>query len=270
MSGTRFEHKTALITGGASGIGLAMARRFGAAGARVAILDRDGKALAAAGKSLRAEGIDVMEVECDVTSEKGAAKAVGAVIKRFGGIDLLANNAGITQRSLCADTTAAVYRKVMDVNFFGSVHCTLPALASLIERRGTIVVTTSIAGIAPLYGRTGYSASKHALHGFFESLRTELAGHGVKVLMLCPSFTATNLQKSALDGRGGINTGERGIPGGEDTPEHVASEVFRAVAAGKRILVLSRTGKMSYFLARFWPALYERIMTKKIRPEFSR
>ncbi|TAL34420.1 MAG: SDR family oxidoreductase [Spirochaetes bacterium] len=268
MSNKRFEGKVALITGGASGIGFAMAERFGSEGARVALLDRDAGALARAEANLKGMGIDVLGIRCDVTNARSSAAAVKKAIKRFGGIDVLAANAGITQRSLCADTSPEVYRRVMDVNFFGAVNCTLPALPSLITRKGVIVVTTSVAGVAPLYGRTGYAASKHALHGFYESLRTELAEHGVRILMLCPGFTSTNLQKSALDGKGRLNTGDRSVPGGEDSPAHVAAAVSDAVASGKRMLVLTTTGKLSYLIARLIPALYDRLMTKKIRPEF--
>ena len=270
MSTRAFTGRTVAVTGGASGIGAAIAERFGREGACIALLDFDKKTLASTAKRFRDAGIEIMDVECDVTDEKKCEKAIKAVIKRFGGIDVLVNNAGITQRSLCKNTTTGVYRRVMDVNFFGSVHCTLPALESIIERKGTIVVTTSIAGIAPLYGRTGYSASKHALHGFFESLRTEIAESGAHVVMLCPGFTVTNLQSRALDGKGGINLNDRSIRGKQDTPEQVADALYRAVLKRKRMIVLTREGKLSYQIIKFFPSLYEKLMVKSVRAEFDR
>ena len=268
MTGTNFLKKVAVITGGASGIGAAIGERFGKDGAKIALLDFDPKVLAATSKRFRDMGIDVLDITCDVTDEKQCDKAIKTVLKKFGGIDILVNNAGITQRSLCKDTSMKVYRKVMEVNFFGCLNCTLPALDSIIERKGAIAVTTSIAGIAPLYGRTGYSASKHALHGFYESLRTELKESGVHVIMLCPGFTATNLQSRALDGKGGLNKNERSIPGQQDTPEQVAEALYNGIVKRKRILVLSRTGKLSYTVSKFFPGLYEKLMTKSVRGEF--
>ncbi len=147
--------KVIVVTGGASGIGAAICEKFGREGSKVAILDFDPKALAREEERLRALGAEVLGVKCDVTSEKQCAAAMKSILKRFGGIDILVNNAGITQRSTFRNTTMEVYRRVMEVNFFGSLHCTKSAIESLVERRGVIVVTTSLAGFAPLYGRTG-------------------------------------------------------------------------------------------------------------------
>ncbi len=263
--------KVIVVTGGASGIGAAICEKFGREGSRVAVLDFDPKALARQEKRLRSMGVDVLGVKCDVTSGKQCVSAMMAVIKRFGGIDILVNNAGITQRSTFRNTSMDVYRRVMEVNFFGALNCTKPAIESLVERKGVIIVTTSLAGFAPLYGRTGYSASKHALHGFFHSLRSEMAHLGVHVMMLCPGFTATNLQSRALDGSGKLNKGDRSTVGKEATPESVADEVYRGVLKRKRELVLTPVGKfMHHFVLRFMPAWYERQMTKKIKPEFDR
>jgi NAD(P)-dependent dehydrogenase (short-subunit alcohol dehydrogenase family) len=265
-----YEKKVIVITGGASGIGAAIGERFGRDGARVAILDFDPGALKSISDRFSGMGIDVLGVKCDVTSERQCESAMKKVIKHFGGIDILVNNAGITQRSTFRNTDLSVYRKVLDVNFFGSLNSTKPALESLIRRKGTIVVTTSLAGFAPLYGRTGYSASKHALHGFFHSLRTELAHLGVHVLMLCPNFTATNLQARALNGTGKKNIGERNIVGKEATPESVARAVYYGVLKKKRELILTPMGKLVYILTRIFPSFYERTMTGKIKPEFDR
>jgi short-subunit dehydrogenase len=156
----------------------------------------------------------------------------------------------------------------MEVNFFGSINCTRAALESLIERKGMIIVITSIAGIAPLYGRTGYSASKHALHGFFESLRTELKEIGVHVMMVSPGFTQTNLQTRALDGTGKINLRPRSIPGTQMTPKSVAEAVYKGACRKKRSIVLTIMGKISFLIIKFFSAFYERLMVRAVKKEF--
>jgi NAD(P)-dependent dehydrogenase (short-subunit alcohol dehydrogenase family) len=263
-----FNGKTVVITGGASGIGAAIAREFGSKGARIGLLDFDRKMLERTASDLTGAGIEVCPQQCDVTSENQCVKAIKAVMRQFGGIDVLVNNAGITQRSLFRNTKVEVIRRVMDVNFFGSVHCTKASLEGIIERKGIIVVITSVAGIAPLYGRCGYSSSKHALHGFFESLRSELADCGVHVMMVSPGFTITNLQSRALDGDGSLNKKERSIPGSEATPESVAKAVYRGAVRRKKLLVLTAVGKASYILARFFPSFYEKRMIQSVGSEF--
>ena len=264
------EGKVIAVTGGASGIGLAICRRFGREGCRVAVIDMNGEEASRQVKALKESGVEATAFTCDVSHEEECLKTVQAVIDVYGGIDILVNNAGLTQRSAFVDTQTAVYKKVMDVNFFGALYCTKAAIESLIKRRGVIVVTSSHAGYAPLLGRTGYSASKHALHGLFESLRTEVKEMGVHVMMLCPGFTRTNLQERALDGDGGVTRHPRSKVGAEDTPEHVAEAVFQGVRKRKRLLELTPTGKMTYWLFRLAPGLYEKIMANRLKHELIR
>ena len=123
---------------------------------------------------MRAGGAEAVAAGCDVSEESQCRRAIDQVLQKFGGIDVLVNNAGITQRSAFADTSADVFRRVMDVNFFGSLYCTRFALPSLIENQGQIAVIETVGGIAPVLGRSGYCASKHALHGLFTTMRAEL------------------------------------------------------------------------------------------------
>jgi NAD(P)-dependent dehydrogenase (short-subunit alcohol dehydrogenase family) len=262
--------KVIAVTGGASGIGLAICKRFGREGCQVAVIDMNGEEASRQAKALKASGVEATPFTCDVSREEECQQTIQAVINAYGGIDILVNNAGLTQRSAFVDTQTAVYQKVMSVNFFGALYCTKAAIKSLIERRGVIVVTSSHAGYAPLLGRTAYSASKHALHGLFESLRTEVKDAGVHVLMLCPGFTRTNLQDRALDGDGSITRHPRSKVGAEDTPEHVAEAVFQGVMRRKRMLVLTPTGKMTYWLSRLAPGLYEKIMANRLKHELIR
>ncbi|MBP1740289.1 MAG: short chain dehydrogenase [Deltaproteobacteria bacterium] len=264
------EGKVIAVTGGASGIGLAICRRFGREGARVAVIDMNGEEASRQVKALKESSIEATAFTCDVSREEECFQTIQAVIDAYGGIDILVNNAGLTQRSAFVDTQTAVYRKIMDVNFFGALYCTKAAIRSLIERQGVIVVTSSHAGYAPLLGRTAYSASKHALHGLFESLRTEVKDMGIHVMMLCPGFTRTNLQERALDGDGSITRHPRSKVGAEDTPEHVADAVFQGVMKRKRMLILTPTGKMTYWLSRLAPGLYEKIMANQLKQELMR
>ncbi|MEJ5361444.1 MAG: SDR family oxidoreductase [Spirochaetota bacterium] len=260
--------KITVITGGASGIGGAIALEFGLHGSSIAILDVDEIALKKQIHILQSNNIPAIGFQCDITDEKQCTVTIAQIIKQYGGIDVLINNAGITQRSLFVDTHATVYKKVMDVNFFGAIYCTKAAINSIIERKGVIVVISSIAGIAPLYGRTGYSASKHALHGFFESLRAELKNDGVHVMMVCPGFTQTNLQSRALCGNGTLNIKDRAIVGREASPQSVAKEIYKGIIKRKRTLVLTTVGKLSYCMAKLLPRLYERMMAKSVKKEF--
>ena len=166
--------RSVVISGAAGGIGSALARRFGRAGARVGLLDLDAASLAALAGELEAGGVEALALRCDVTCLEDCRAAVGQLVAAWGGVDVLVANAGITHLSFFRDTDVEVIRRVMEVNFFGAVNCTKAALDSLQERRGHIVAISSVAGFAPLATRCGYSASKHAMHGFFDSLRAVL------------------------------------------------------------------------------------------------
>jgi NAD(P)-dependent dehydrogenase (short-subunit alcohol dehydrogenase family) len=262
-----FKDKVVAITGAASGIGLALAHQFAREGAFVALIDMDPDALARREQELQAAGHRAMAITCDVTDQDRCRAAIAAIIRAYGGIDVLVNNAGITQRSRFADTRIDVFHKVMAVNFFGSLYCTKAALDSLIERRGLIIVNESVAGLTPLLGRTGYSASKHALHGLFTSLRCELREKGVHVLIVCPGFIKTNLQRRALGADGRITDRPQSRIGKQTTPESAAADIYRAAVKKKHLLVLTFMGKLGYWISRITPVLYEKMMTRKFNAE---
>ncbi len=267
---SEFNNKVVAVTGGASGIGAALCRRFGKAGARIAVIDMDRKGADGFVRELADAGIEAAGYACDVSKRKECEAVIGKIIRRWGGIDVLAANAGVTQRSPFLDTDPSVYRRVMDINFFGALYCAKAAIKSLIERKGLIIVTSSHAGYSPLLGRTGYSASKHALHGLFESLRTEVKPLGVHVMMICPGFTRTNLQKRALGSDGKVTKHPQSTLGRLDTPERVAEAVFRGAVRRKNIIVLTAVGRLTYYLHRLAPALYEKQMAKKMHSEIER
>jgi NAD(P)-dependent dehydrogenase (short-subunit alcohol dehydrogenase family) len=265
-----FTGRVVVVTGGGSGLGAAYARRFARAGAKLALLDVDFTSADALRAELAAAGAECLALRCDVREEAACREAVAAVLARFGRLDVLVHNAGISHRSAFRETSSAVYRRVMDVNFFGALFCTQAALPALLASGGLVIAVSSIAGVAPLHGRTGYAASKHAVQGFFSSLRSELAPQGVDVLIVCPGFTATGIATAALDGDGRVTAHPQSTVGRLATPESVAEAVFRAASRGRSLLVLSAAGKAAFLLSRLHPALYERLMARALRKELAR
>lgn len=264
---TSFQNKVVVITGATGGMGRALAWRFGRAGAKLGLLDWQRDTVEAFADELRQAGVQAHGCVCDVTNEQACHAAIQNVLAHFGCIDVLINNAGISQRSAFAQTRSEVFQRVMNVNFFGALYCTQAALPELSKSKGLIIVMSSIAGFSPLFGRSGYSASKHALHGLFESLRTELCEAGVRVMIVCPGFTATGIEKNALGGDGKPATQPRSTTGRIATPEEVAEAIYRAAQKRKRLLVLSRVGKLAYWVSRLWPQLYSRLMRTRLRAE---
>ncbi len=265
-----FDGKTVVITGGAGGIGVALAQSFAGAGARIALLDLREAALHAAVEQLQSMRIQAQPYPCDVTDYPACEAAFDAIRRDLGGTDVLINNAGLTHVSAFAKTDVQVYRRVMDVNFFGSMHCTKAALPDLVSRRGHIAVMSSIAGIAPLAARTGYCASKHALHGFFDTLRAELRADGVTVTLVCPTFTATDFAARGLGSGGGTLQNERGTTGDLNTPASVADATRAGLAAGRRLVIVGGTGKLGHVVNRIAPAIYERMMLKRFAADLER
>jgi NAD(P)-dependent dehydrogenase (short-subunit alcohol dehydrogenase family) len=267
MKSDGLKGRVAVVTGGASGIGLAVCRELAAHGAGIAILDMDREALGKIAKEFSAKGVQILALPCDITLEDSCKAAMDEVLNQFGRIDILFNNAGTTQRGLFEKTEIQVFKKVMDVNFFGALYCTKAALPALVQAKGVIIVNESIAGVAPLLGRTGYSASKHALHGMFTSLRCELRHKGVHVMIVCPGFIRTNLQTRALGCDGRLATHEQTKVGREDTPENAARQILEGIEKNKTMLVLTFMGKLGYLVSRLFPDLYERLMTSRFKKE---
>lgn len=260
-----FDKAIVVVTGAAAGLGRALCEGFGCAGARIVALDRDEEALARTAVALQAAGIEVAAIACDVTDERAVGQAMQAGADAFGGIDVLVCNAGLSHHGEFARTAPEVIRRVMTVNFLGSVHCTHAALPQLLARRGMIIAISSVAGFAPLAGRTGYAASKHALHGFFDSLRSELDGTGVDVLLVCPSFIATDIDRHALDGEGRPYRGTKATTGRVATPEAIAAQILDAARRERRLLLPGATARLAWWVSRLAPAAYARIMVRRMR-----
>jgi dehydrogenase/reductase SDR family protein 7B len=256
-----------LITGGTSGIGRACALEFGRSGARIVITGRDAAKLAATSAELADAGIEHRVVQSDVGILADATRAVTDTLTAFGRLDVLVNNAGLSMRAKFADVDVKVLEQLMQINFFGTVYTTKAALPSLLASKGTIVGISSIAGYRGLPGRTGYSASKFAMNGFLEALRTELLPQGVNVLTAAPGFTASNIRHTALLANGQT---QNDTPRDEDkmmTSEQVAQHIRKAVEKRQRSFVLTGEGKLVVFLNKWLPGLMDKMVLNNFRKE---
>jgi len=256
-----------LITGGTSGIGLACALEFGRTGAKIVITGRDSAKLASAATQLVAAGIEHHTVQADVGDFAAATRAVADTISVFGRLDVLINNAGLSMRAKFADVDVKVLEQLMQTNFFGTVYTTKAALPYLLESKGTIVGISSIAGFRGLPGRTGYSASKFAMNGLLEALRTELLPQGVNVLTAAPGFTASNIRHAALLANGQAQHDTPRDEGKMMSSEEVARYLREAVAQRRRTLVLTGQGKLTVFLNKWLPSLTDRLVLANFRKE---
>ncbi len=253
-----FNDKVIAITGGSGGIGKALVDEFLKRGAKVSTCARNNTQL----ENLKKDhtGSSLFTVVADVSKEDDCRNFIEQTIEKFNGIDILINNAGISMRALFKDTDLATLRNVMETNFWGSVYCTKYALDSILQRKGTIVGVSSIAGNRGLPGRSGYSASKFALNGWLEALRTELLNTGVNVMWVCPGFTTSNIRNVALN--------KNAEPQGESpmdeskmmSSEECATHIIHAIEKRKRTLVLTFTGKQTVYMNRFFPSWSDRLV----------
>lgn len=255
-----FKNKVVVVTGGTEGIGKALVDALLLKGAKVATCGRNHDKL----YKLQAEypAYPLHTVVADVSNENDCRRFIEISIKTLGDIDILINNAGISMRGLLSETGTDVLHKLMDVNFFGAVYCTKYALDSIIRTKGTIVGVSSIAGYRGLPGRSGYSASKFALQGWLESIRTELLHTGVHVMWVCPGFTTSNIRNVALN-KDGQPQGESPLDESSLMPaDECASHILKAIQKKKRTLVLTFTGKQTIVLNKLFPAWADKLVQK--------
>jgi short-subunit dehydrogenase len=259
--------KVVIVTGASSGIGLAIATEFARLGARVVLAARRSELLQNIESSLKSSGYEAFAVTTDVTSEDDCRNLVSRTIEKYGKLDILINNAGLSMRALFSDVNISVLKRLFDVNFWGAVNCTKYALPYLINSRGSVVGVSSVAGIVGLPGRTGYSASKYALHGFLETLRVENLKNGLHVLILCAGFTKSDIRKKALTADGS----PQGFTPREEEkmmlPEDVARAVVRAVRRHRNYVILTLEGKMTALVKRIAPRFIEYVAYAKMANE---
>jgi NAD(P)-dependent dehydrogenase (short-subunit alcohol dehydrogenase family) len=267
MQERNFSGKVILITGAAGGLGSALCHRYAQAGARIAAMDLDQTKLNTLVATLPK---GTLAIAGNIADPAVCQHAVAQTLAHFGALDGLLNNAGISHRSLLTDTDPSVIRRVMEVNFFGAMQLTHAALPHLIAHRGMVAAVSSVAGYAPLLGRTGYAASKHALHGFFDSLRTEVEDLGVQVTLICPSFIATGIGAAAVGGNGASATSLRIATGGESDPADIAQLIFNSIAQGKALLLPDRTSRLAWWVSKLAPGFYARTMKRRVGAEFQK
>ncbi|WP_256004881.1 MULTISPECIES: SDR family oxidoreductase [Pedobacter] len=263
-----FRDKVVVITGASSGIGKACAEEFARRGANLVLAARQYVTLCEITAQLqKAYDIKALAVQADVSREEDCRAVIAQAIDTFGGVDILLNNAGLSMRALFNETDLSVLKNLMDVNFWGTVYCTKYALPELLKSKGTVVGVSSIAGYRGLPGRTGYSASKFAMNGFMESLRTELLHSGVHVMVACPGFTASNIRVAAL-AKDGAAHGETSMEEEKMmSAEEVAHRIAEGIAARKRTLVMTRQGKLTVWLNKLLPGVADGLVFKHFTKE---
>ena len=210
---------------------------------------------------------NVLAVTADVSSEADCRNIIETTIERFGNISVLINNAGLSMRALFEEVDMEVMHKLMDVNFWGSVYCTKYALPHLLKEKGSVVGVSSIAGKKGLPGRAGYSASKFALEGFLETLRTENIKKNLHVLVACPGYTASNIRNTALSKNGEAQLESPLNESKLMKAETVADHIFDAVKKRKRDLVLTTQGRLTVLLNKFFPAWMDKTVYNFVAKE---
>jgi short-subunit dehydrogenase len=254
-----------VITGASKGIGAELARQLSAKGAKLVLAARSEKELEEVAAECRMLGASVVTVKADVSVERDCQAIVSGAVIAFGRLDTLVNNAGASMWARFEDIDdMSILKRLMDVNYMGAVYCTHHALPHLRESRGRIVGVSSLAGRVGVPTRTGYSASKHAMTGFFDSLRIELEDSGITVTMIYPGFVSTGIRENA--------TGPDGKPilvspvkeGEVMSVEDCARRIVRAIEAREREVVMTARGKMGLWLKLLAPSLVDRIARRAV------
>lgn len=255
-----------ILTGASEGIGRALALELAARGARIAVAARDRERLESLAAECRVRGGEALAVPTDVSNAQDLEWLVAETLKTFGGIDAVIHNAGITMWSrFDALKDLEIFERIMEVNYYAPVRLTSLALPHLRESRGLIVAIASLAGLTGVPERSAYAGSKHAMIGFFESLRIELAGSGVDVSVIAPDFVVSEIHKRAI--------GPDGEPLGTSpmkqskimTAEECARRIVRAMEKRQRLLLMSARGKLGRWLKLMAPAVIDRMAARAIR-----
>lgn len=255
-----FKDKVIWITGASSGIGEALSYAFSDADAYLVLSSRKAESLKAV-KAQCKHPDKVCILPLDVTHYEAIPAVAEKAIQFQGHLDILINNAGISQRALAQDTQLEVDQKIMDVNFFGSVAVSKAILPHFIERKsGHIVVMNSVMGILGVPYRSAYCASKHALKGFFDTLRSEVHAANIQVTNILPGYVRTNVTINALKGDGSPNDTMAESTAGGYSPAYFAWKVQRAIARKKKEVYIAKTEVLGIYLMRFFPNLFFRII----------
>ena len=261
-----FKGKVVWITGASEGIGRALAEAFAKEGAQLILSARSKDKLEEVAKSCLAKGaIEVKVLPFDLADETGTSEACKIAVATFQGIDLLLLNAGISQRAFAAETSIDTFERLMKINYLSNVRITLSTLETLLKRKGQIAVVSSLVGKFGSPYRSGYAASKHALHGFYDSLRAEHPGQ-LKVSIICPGFIKTQLSLHALKGDGkALNEMDEAQANGMPT-EIFAAKALAGLKRGQAEMYIGGKERFGVYLKRYLPAVFRRIISQaKVR-----
>jgi dehydrogenase/reductase SDR family member 7B len=264
----KWQGRVVWITGASSGIGEALAKAFWQQGASLVLAARRTNELDRVKTALgNRPGQLVMVLAMDLSDTSGAESWVHQVTGTFGRIDVLVNNAGVSQRSYAAETPMDVDRRIMEINYFGTVALSKAVLPVMLEAQsGQIVVISSISGKFGFYLRSAYAASKHALHGFFESLRMEVWKQGLKVMIVCPGKIRTDISVNALKGDGSAHgVMDPGQASGK-SPEDLAERIMRGLDRGEEEVFFGGPEMKAVWIKRYFPKLFSRLIRKQ-KPE---
>lgn len=260
-----FKDKVMIITGASSGIGLASVRLFASYGAKLVMAARSIDKLEAIAKELGNDPEHVICVKTDVSVEEDCRNLIEKAVSHYGRIDFLINNAGLSMRASFKEVELSVIRRLMEVNFWGTVYCTKYALPYLLESKGSVTGVISVAGYAGLPGRTGYATSKFAIRGFLETLRMEHLEDGLHVMVFAPGYTASNVRNAALlaDGtpQGSTPKDESKLMTAESVAEKLATGLFRR----RREMILTALGYWDVWFYKRVPRLMEWVQLNYIK-----
>lgn len=250
------KNKVVIITGASSGIGKSLAFEFARRGAKIVTASRSG----VSDPELYKISSEILDVRTDVSKQSDCESLIRKAVEKFGRIDILINNAGISMRAIFSEVDLDVIHQLMDTNFWGTVYCTKFAMPYLLESKGSLVGVSSIAGYKGLPGRTGYSASKFAMQGFLEVVRIENLKKGLHVLIACPGFTTSNIRNAALS-KDGTSQGETPLNEEKLMPaDEVARKIIVAIEKKKDRIILTFQGKMTVLLNKFFPKFMDKMV----------
>ena len=258
------QNKVIWLTGASSGIGEALAYALAKEGTKLILSARREDELQRVVKNTKLTEANYLILPLDLNAPETFDAKKTEALRKFGHIDILINNGGVSQRSLAKDTTVEVDRKIMDVNYFGTVALTKALMPDFIKQKsGLFVVVTSAVGKFGSPWRSGYSASKHALHGFFDSLRAELYEDGVMVLLVCPGFIQTNVSVNALTGTG-AKLGSMDVATANGlTADECARQIIEGIKTGKEEIVVAKfKERFAVFAKRFFPGLFSAMIRR--------
>ena len=260
-----FQNKVIWITGASSGIGRALAIELSNQDALLIISARSKAALEAVKKSCKNPS-NVWVLPLDLEAHSSFIKITATAIQIFGRIDILVNNGGISQRSLAIETNISVDKRIMEVNYTGTVALTKTILPHFIEnKKGQFVVTTSMVGLIGTPLRSSYAASKHALHGFFDSLRAEVYDYNIAVTLICPGFVSTNISMNALTGDGTSQQKMDTATANGISPERFAKLMAKAIYSKKEeAYIAGFKEKLGVYVKRWFPRVFS-VMIRKLK-----